>query len=94
MYTLTYDDTTATFARKALAIKAGEATGKGFTVTSPKGKLVHEHDAEPVVTVKVCKKDPTHGEHRLTKSGSYCYACDRIVAERQKAARAAAKVAS
>jgi hypothetical protein len=48
-------------------------------------------EAKPV---KVCKKDPTHGEHRITKSGSYCYACDRIVAERQKAERAAAKAAA
>lgn len=44
--------------------------------------------------VKVCKKDPSHGEHRITKSGSYCYICDRIVAERQKAERAAAKAAA
>ncbi len=48
-------------------------------------------EAKPV---KVCKKDTSHGEHRITKSGSYCYACDRIVAERQKAERAAAKAAS
>src|SRR4051812_26059957 len=48
----------------------------------------------PAPAVKVCKKDPSHGEHRVTKSGSYCYMCDRILAERQKAERAAAKVAA
>ncbi len=41
--------------------------------------------------VKVCKKDASHGEHRVTRTGSYCYACDRILAEAQKAARSAKK---
>ncbi len=50
-------------------------------------------EAAPAKPVKVCKKDPSHGEHRVTKTGSYCYACDRIVAERQKAERAAARAA-
>lgn len=40
-----------------------------------------------------CKKDASH-EWRVTKSGGYCYTCDRIVAEAQKAARAAAKAVS
>ncbi len=50
-------------------------------------------EAAPAKPVKVCKKDPSHGEHRVTKTGSYCYACDRIVAERQKAERAAVRAA-
>lgn len=48
--------------------------------------------AAPKPAVKVCRKDASHGEHRVTKTGSYCYACDRIAAEAAKAARAAAKV--
>ena len=35
--------------------------------------------ATPEPGVKVCAK-PGHGAHRVTKSGSYCYACDRIAA--------------
>lgn len=41
----------------------------------------------PKPAVKVCKKDASHGEHRVTKTGSYCYPCDRIAAEAQKAAK-------
>ena len=40
--------------------------------------------------LKVCKHGADH-EWRVTKSGGYCYTCDRIVAEAQKAARLAAK---
>lgn len=39
---------------------------------------------------KACKNGEDH-EFRVTKSGSYCYTCDRVAAEAQKAARAAAK---
>lgn len=42
---------------------------------------------------KVCKNGANH-EFRVTQSGSYCYTCDRIAAEAQKAARAAAKEAA
>lgn len=34
-----------------------------------------------------------HGPHKVTGKGHYCYPCDRIVAERQKAERRAAKEA-
>lgn len=37
------------------------------------------------------KKGHEGHEFRTTKSGGYCYTCDRAAAERQKAARAAAK---
>ena len=51
-------------------------------------------EVEAPKPAKVCKKDASHGEHRVTKSGSYCFACDRVVAESQKAERAAAKAAA
>lgn len=50
-----------------------------------------EEVAKPV---KVCKKNPSHGEHRVTRTGSYCYPCDRIVAEKQNAERRAARLAA
>ena len=113
-YTLTVSDTVTIFSRKDRAVAAGEATGEGFTVTNPKGVLVHEVEADeveldeveldeveeigatiiglPTVAApkKVCKNGADH-EFRVTKSGNYCYTCDRVIAEAQKAARAAAK---
>lgn len=65
-----------------------------FWMLTELGAAVAQHAASlvaPVEATKICKKDASHGPHRVTKSGSYCYACDRIVAEAQKAARAAAK---
>jgi hypothetical protein len=97
-YTVTGTSTTLHFARKDRAVKAANQLGESAVVTTPAGKVVHTVTVEPtiteVTTVKVCKKDASHGAHRVTKSGSYCYACDRVVAEAQKAARAAAKVAA
>ena len=40
----------------------------------------------PATEVKICKNDPSHGPHRVTKTGSYCYTCDRIVGDAQTAA--------
>jgi hypothetical protein len=97
-YTVTTaSGTVLTATSKDRAIKLGSETNEAFTVSSKSGKVVHTFELPadvPAKPGKVCKKDPTHGEHRVTKSGSYCYACDRIVAERQKAERAAAKAAS
>ena len=157
-YTLTTATTTTVFSRKDRAVAAGEATGEGFTVTNPKGVLVHEYDEDSVeafecdecedtglqgegtgeekdcegcteatevdedvevdtltaaaiaagkatkvvgasiiglptvARTKVCKKGDDH-EFRTTASGQYCYTCDRVAAEAQRAARAAAKAA-
>lgn len=97
-YTVTGTSTTLHFARKDRAVAAANQLGESATVTTPGGKVVHTVTVEvtpvSVEQVKICKKDATHGAHRVTKSGSYCYACDRLVAEAQKAARAAAKVAA
>lgn len=92
-YVLTTANGGTVFSRKERAVAAGELLGESFTVHSPAGKLVHEYTA-PVEApaVKVCKKDPSH-EWRVTKSGGYCYTEDRVIAERQKAERAAARAA-
>ena len=105
-YTLNIRGIESVFSRKDRAVKAGQDSNETFTVTNPAGKVVHVHvkdellgldtihtvkEEAPAKAAKVCKKDASHGEHRVTKSGSYCYACDRIVAEAQKAARQAAK---
>jgi len=61
---------------------------------------VAEFEWEPATTadgtpVPHCKKVAEHGPLRVTARGSrYCIHCDRIVAARQKAERAAAKEAS
>lgn len=39
---------------------------------------------------RTCRKGANH-EFRVTNSGTYCYTCDRIAAEAQKAERAAKK---
>lgn len=62
-----------------------------LVVTADDERTRQNTPAEVAPAVKVCKKDASHGEHRVTRTGSYCYACDRIAAEAQKAARAAAK---
>lgn len=36
---------------------------------------------------KICTKYPSHGPHRVTKTGSYCYTCDRMAAEQEKEKR-------
>lgn len=94
-YTVTTaSGTVLTASSKDRAIKLGSETNEAFTVTSKSGKLVHTFELPVEIhtpAAKVCRKDASHGEHRVTKSGSYCHPCDRIVAERQKAERAAAK---
>ncbi len=165
-YTLFVTGTQTVFSRKDRAVAAGEATGESFTVTNPKGVVVHDYVVERVALVEVVAEDTTpedvavaaemneavpaedadldltdeelqeldddnaeeeldddnaeeeplgetiiglptvaskatkrssakHEGHewRTTKSGGYCYTCDRVAAEAQKAARAAAKAA-
>lgn len=93
-YTLTVGTTAQVFSRKDRAVKAGEATGESFTVTNPSGNVVHAY-AKPIVeaSTKTCRKDASH-EYRTTKSGGYCYTCDRIAFEGERARREAAKQAS
>lgn len=95
-YTVTTaSGTVLTAPRKDRAIKLGSETNAAFTVTSKSGKVVHTFElpaeAKPV---KTCKRFPEHGPHRVTRTGSYCRACDLIALEAQKAARAAAKAAA
>ena len=62
------------------------AQGSTPELATPTKRFVEPTEAPK----KVCRKDAAH-EYRTTKSGGYCYTCDRVVAEAQKAARAAAK---
>lgn len=41
-----------------------------------------------------CKANAAHGKHRRTTSGTYCYSCDRAIAEAENTARRAAKKAN
>lgn len=72
--------------------------------TVPTSRRVAQAAPAPAPAPKVCTKTTPwinkgvevtgeHGEHRITRTGSYCYACDRIVAEKQNAERRAAKAA-
>ena len=53
-------------------------------------KAADPHGLNEAAPAKKASKHEGH-EIRITKSGSYCYTCDRVAAEAQKAARAAAK---
>lgn len=71
----------------------GVSTWWDLTALGAEVALLAAAEAAPAKeeAAKVCKKDASHGEHRVTKTGSYCRACDKVAYEAQKAARAAAK---
>lgn len=92
------DLTTGTIDIKGQRVEARQDASGAVTYFTAAGKW-RSASASAAATfaaappVKVCTKDPCH-EWRVTKSGGYCYTEDRIIAERQKAERAAAKAAS
>lgn len=94
---MTTDYTTGTIDIKGKRVEARTDSEGAVTYLTAAGKW-RAASASAAATftaapaVKVCKKDASH-EWRVTKSGGYCYTCDRVVAERQKAERAAAKTA-